>query len=248
MGKPPGKPDGKMKLMGVIAIVAAVLLLIVIALALWTTLHPKAPLPAAPATNLPDLPAPALPEARQKPIEAAPLPETKVPAAPQAPVTEVQPQPKEEAPQPSGTVTWRWLLYPVSPSILGQQIQGSMSGFQFVALGVTIYNRSTENVAVDNNAFSLNVDGKIYRSDQFSTADAVISGFPFLSPTTLAPGGTVSGQTAFMIPRVFSRVVADWQINVPKTVKVVRVDPAAPFAPAARPAAPAAPTNRSNEE
>lgn len=248
MGKPPGKPDGKMKLMGIIAIIAAILLLIVVALVLWTTLHPKAPLPAAPATNLPNVPTPALPEASQKPIEAAPLPETKVPAAPKAPVTEVQPQPKEEAPQPSGTVTWRWLLYPVSPSILGQQIQGSMSGFQFVALGVTIYNQSTENVAVDNNAFSLNVDGKIYRSDQFSTADAVISGFPFLSPTTLAPGGTVAGQTAFMIPRVFSRVIADWQINVPKTVKVVRVDPAAPFAPTARSAAPAAPTNRSNEE
>ena len=248
MGKPVGKPDGKMKLMGIIAIIVAVLLLIVIAVALWSTLHPKAPLPPAPATKLPDLPTPALPEARQKPLETAPLPETKVPALPQAPVTEVQPQPKEEPAQPSGTVTWRWMLYPVSPSILGQQIQGSMAGFQFVALGVTIYNQSTENVAVDNNAFSLNVDGKIYRSDQFSTADAVISGFPFLAPTTLAPGGTVAGQTAFMIPRVFSRVSADWQINVPKTVKVVRVDPGTPLAPAARSAAPAASTNRSNEE
>lgn len=238
---PDKKPNPTMPLLGWIAIAAAVLLVIALALMIYANfLRPQPALPAAPQLQLPDLPpAPALP---QKKAEAEPgpaLPQKQVEAPAAEPLPQAPPAP--EKPQPSGTVTWAWQLYPVSPSILGVQIQSQMPGYQFVALGVTIWNQSTEEVPVDNNAFTLNVDNRIYRSDQFSTADAVISGLPFLAATTLAPGGTIAGQTAYMIPRSYRGVVANWQLNMPPTVTVRRIDPKVPMPnpkPAPQPAAP----------
>lgn len=235
---PPSGPSTKP--LGVIAVIAALLLAAAMAIIIYTAMHRhNAPLPAGPATNVP-IPS-ALPEVKQKDLPQAALPQTNVPAIPEAPVTKVEPPPVEKAPEASGTVTWRWMCYPVSPSILGVQIQSQMPGYQFVALGVTIYNQSTENVPVDNNAFSLNVDGRLFRSDQFSTADAVISGLTFLTAQTLAPGGSTAGQTAFMIPNAYGKIMANWSLSLPPGVKVVRVDPVVPLqqpqqaAPAPRP-------------
>jgi hypothetical protein len=241
----PSRPAGSMRLLGIIALIAAVLLAAAIGLLIVRALtKSNAPLPAGPATVVP-VPQ-GLPEVRQPNLPQAALPETQVPSIPQAPVTKIE-TPAAPPPEASGTVTWRWMCYPVSPSILGVQIQSQMPGYQFVALGVTVYNQSSENVPVDNNAFWLNVDGRIYHSDQFSTADAVINGLPFLTAMTLAPGGTVGGQTAFMIPATYGRIAANWNLSLPKGVKVVRVDPVTPVQQP-RQAPPAAQPRPSTEE
>lgn len=227
-GKPAG---GAMPLWAWIALAAIALLIAIIAVLVYLNyMRPQRELPAAPQVQLPDLPkGPALPEKKVEDVPAPSLPQAQVVPQPQPPVTQAPPAPAKQ--EPSGTVTWSWQLYPVTPSILGVQIQNQMPGYVFVAMGLQIWNESTENVPVDNNAFTLNVDNRIYRSDQFSTADAVINGLPFLASTTLAPGGRVQGQTAYMIPRVYTRVGADWQLNLPPTIKVRRVDPKSAVVP-----------------
>ncbi|MCE5237964.1 hypothetical protein LLH23_05680 [bacterium] len=229
---PGKKPRAGLPLYAWIALIVIGLLIVAIAvLVYFNYVRPQPELPAAPQVQLPDLPkGPALPEKKVEDAPSAALPQTQVTPQPQAPLAQAPPQPQK--PQPSGTVTWAWQLYPVTPSILGVQIQNQMPGYQFVAMGIQIWNDCTENVPVDNNAFTLNVDNRIYRSDQFSTADAVINGLPFLTATTLAPGGRVQGQTAYMIPRVYSRISADWQLQMPATVKVRRVDPKSAVVPA----------------
>jgi len=242
----PAPPSGKksvggMSLLGWIALITVALLIIAIAVLVYLNyVRPQPELPAAPQLQLPDLPkGPALPEKKVEDLPVPSLPQTAVVPQPQAPVTQAPPPPEKK--EPSGTVTWSWQLYPVTPSILGVQIQGQMPGYVFVALGIQIWNDCTENVPVDNNGFTLNVDNRIYRSDQFSTADAVINGLPFLASTTLAPGGRIQGQTAYMIPRTYSRVGADWQLNMPATVKVVRVDPKSTVVPSGQYTPPAQP-------
>lgn len=248
----PKLPDGRMRLLWIIALLAALLMAVAMGLLAWKALHPtRAPLPSGPSTSIPTLPsAPALPEVRQQNLPQAPLPQTNVPAAPQSPVTEVTPPPLPQKAQPSGKVIWRWQLYQTNPQIMGVGIQEQTPGALFLALGVTIYNQSTESITVGNehNEFSLNVDNRIYTSEVFSTAANVISGFSPMVPTTLAPGGTFNGQTTFVVTGRFQHVMPNWQMNLPPGVKLERVDPAQPviwLRPASTPAP--APANQPDE-
>lgn len=249
MGKPVPKaypkserPDGRMRLLGTLAIIAGILLVLALGLLAYQNFfRPQKALPEAPQMQLPDLPAgPALPEKKVTDTPAPGLPETKV-VPPAAPALPQAPPPPPEAPKPSGTVTWSWQLYQIPLSFV---VTVPTPGYQTVALGVTVWNQSTENVLVSNeqNQFSVNVDNKIYTSEIWSTASAVFGGLPYMVPTTLAPGGTVGGYTVFMIPQRLNNVMAAWQVNVPPTVKVVRMDPKAPIVqsqqPQAQPAVP----------
>jgi hypothetical protein len=234
-------PENRSRQTVLLAIIAGVLLLAIVVLALIMGGRSNAPLPANPVDTA-SLPlAPPLPDVRQQnlPATTPPLPETRVQAPPQEPVTEVRtPEPE---PEPSGTITWKWLLYPVNPTVLGISVGRLMPGYQFVALGVTIVNRSTVPVDVDNNAFTITVDGRTYVSEVWSTGHAVIQGMPFLAAATLEPGGSMSGFTGYMIPLQIRRAVANWRPLVPPTVKVERVDPPSPMsgppAPAPSPSA-----------
>jgi hypothetical protein len=255
MGKPVPKvypkserPDGRAKLLGTLAILAGVLLLLIIGLVVYQNFfRPQKALPEAPQVVLPPLPAaPGLPEKKVTDTPAPGLPETKVvpPAAPALPQAPPPPQKQE----PSGTVTWAWQLYQIPLTFV---VTVPTPGYQTVALGVTIWNQSTENVLVSNeqNQFTVNVDNKIYASEIWSTASAVFGGLPYMVPTTLAPGGTVGGYTVFMIPQRFNAAMANWQVNVPPTVKVVRIDPKVPVIASQQPQAqPAMPQPRLPED
>ena len=139
------------------------------------------------------------------PATAPPLTRTQVQAPPQESLAEVQTTAPEPAPVASGTITWKWLLYPVTPTVLGISVGQRMPGYQFVALGVTIVNRSTIPVDVDNNAFTVTIDGRTYSSEVWSTGHAMIQGMAFLAPAKLEPGGEMSGFTGYMIPQQFRR-------------------------------------------
>lgn len=230
VGPPPGKkPAAGMPLFGWIALAAVALLIIAIAVLVYVNyVRPQRELPAAPQLQLPDLPkGPALPEKKVEDLPAPSLPETTVKPKPQAPLAEAPPPPEKK--EPSGTLTWSWQLYRINPTMV-VNMGNSMPGYQFVALGISVWNDSTENVPVsnDHNEFAVNVDNRIYVSEIWSTASAVFGGLPYMVPTTLAPGGRFGGYTVYMIPERFSRVTANWQLNLPPTVKVVCIPPKVP--------------------
>lgn len=243
----PGKPDKRMNLMGIIAIVAAVLLAVAVGLMLYKAMkRPNAPLPAGPATNIP-MPG-ALPEVKQQNLPQAALPETKVPAAPEVPVTKIEPPAKE--PEPTGTVSWKWQLYELNPTAIDVGMQGVLPGQIFVSLGVTVYNQSTANVEVTNekDEFTINADNVIYKASLWSTgASALIRGIPVLTPATLAPGGNVAGQMSYLIPGQFKQITVNWQPKVPKGVQVVRIDPSQPVIWLPRQQTPAVPKPQTDE-
>ena len=243
MGKPVPKtspqgppPNGRMKLLGLLAVIAGVLLFLALGLIVYQNFfRPQKALPEAPQVQLPPLPsAPGLPEKKVTDTPAPGLPETKV-EAPAAPALPQAPPPPEKK-EPSGTVTWAWQLYQIPLTFV---VTVPTPGYQTVALGVTVWNQSTENVPVGNehNEFSVNVDNKIYTSEIWSTASAVFGGLPYMVPTTLAPGGTFGGYTVYMVPQRFSRAMANWQVSVPPTVKVVRIDPKTPVIASQQPQA-----------
>lgn len=240
--------DGRMKFMGIIAIVAAVLLALAIGLMIYKAVaRPNAPLPAGPATNVP-VPG-ALPEVKQQNLPQAALPETNVPSAPQVPVTKIEP-PAPKAAEPSGTISWEWQLYEISPTVIDYSMQGVLPGQVFVSLGVTVYNQSTEHVDVSNehDEFTINVDNKIYKASLWSSgASALIRGIPVLTPVTLAPKGETAGQMSYIIPGQFSKIAAEWQPKVPKGVQVVRIDPKQPVIWLPRQATPAVPKPQTDE-
>jgi hypothetical protein len=235
MGKPPLSPkpaaDRRMRLMGILAIIAALLLALAIGIMIYKAMaRPGAPLPAGAATGVP-IPS-ALPDVKQKDLPQAALPEAKVPEVPQAPVPKVEAPPVEKAPEPSGTVTWRWQLYPITPTAFGQAIQPILPGFTTVALGLTVYNNSTVNIEVGNerDEFTVNADNRIYKADVWQSAASIFfNGLPYLQQTTLAPGGRADGFTVFAVPANARKITVDWRHSVPSTVKVVRVDPQTPI-------------------
>ena len=246
-GKPVGAPlpaggqpgDHKRPLVIIAVLTILVFAGVIVFLLYRMTEKTEAPLPAGPAPGSVQLPAaPGLPEVRQQNIPSAGgLPETNVPPKPQAPVTETQPPPPP--PEPTGTITWWWLLRPLNPSVLGEDMGDKLPHQQFVALGVTIVNNSTGSVGVDPNDFSLWVDGSVYPTQTFATAQGVMSGVPLLNWQTLGPGARTAGGTSFVIPDRFSRVVANWQPKQapPPAVKIVRMDPPTPWAATAGPSA-----------
>lgn len=237
MPKTPAKPpvpqaEGRVKWMGIIAIVAAVLLALAMGLLIYKALtRPNAPLPSNPATAVP-VPS-GLPEVNQPNLPAAALPETNVPTLPQAPVTKVEPPPApEKEPEPTGTISWKWQLYELNPTVIDVGMQGALPGSIFVSLGVTVYNQSTANVEVSNehDEFLVNVDNVLYKASLWSSgASALIRGIPVLSPATLAPNGSVAGQMSYVIPGQFKQISIQWQPKVPKGVQVVRIDPKQPI-------------------
>ena len=236
----PVKPDKRMNLMGIIAIIAAILLAAAMGIMVYKAMtHRNAPLPAGPATNVP-VPG-ALPEVKQQNLPEAALPETKVPSAPEVPVTKIEPPAPKET-EPSGTISWKWQLYEISPTVIDYSMQGVLPGQIFVSLGVTVYNQSTANVDISNehDEFTVNVDGKICKASLWSSgASALIRGIPVLTPITLAPGGNTAGQMSYIIPGRFNKLTVDWQPKVPKGVQVVRIDPKQPVIWLPRQATPA---------
>lgn len=207
------------------AIIAALVLLALLAFLVWSSMQPtRAPLPQAEVSNLPRLPSgPSVTQAEQMQLPNAPpltqAEQQQLPSGP--PVTQA-----EAPPQASGVITWEWALYKVNPTVLGVPMGEQMPGHQFVAVGVTIYNQSSVSVDVDHNAFRLTVDRRVYTTDVWSSANAVVGGMPFLGPTTLLPNATLDGFTGFMIPEQYQSAMADWQPRVPPTVEVRRIDPA----------------------
>lgn len=225
-----------------LAIAASVLLVFGLAALVYLNFfRPQPALPTATEVQLPPLPAgPPLPQKRVEAPAAPSLPEAPAkapvqPALPQAP-------PPPEKKEPAGTVTWAWQLYEINPTLV-VGLGDKMPGYMFVALGVTVWNNSTEKVPFGNehNEFTLIVDNKIYTAEIWSTASAVISGLPYMVPTTLGPNSSVGGYTVFLIPKQFGQIMAQWRINLPPTVKIVRLDPKVPVirAQAMSPAAPA---------
>lgn len=200
--KPAGKkPDGRMKLLGIIAIVTVVVLAAALLLLLILNNKSTSPLPAAPTGSLPPLPnAPSVAKVDADAVPMSPLPETQAQPVPQEPMTKVEAPPPQAG--PSGTITWYWQLYEINPSIIGVSMGDKMPGYLYVALGISVVNQSTVNVMVTNeqNQFKLNADNRLYASDLWKTAEAVISGLKFLVPTELAPGGRLGGYTVFMVP------------------------------------------------
>lgn len=238
---PPAKKapaPGRNRTLGIVAIAAAVVLALLMGFLIYSAMQRRnAPLPAGPATNVP-VPQ-ALPEVNQPNLPQAALPETQVPAAPQVPVTQVTPPPVEKEPDPSGTITWWWQLYQVTPSFISMYLGNPLPGHVFVALGVTVQNQSTVDVEVSNDRdeFSLNVDNRLYRADVLRTADAIFfNNVPYLVKTTLRPGGRANGFTVYPIPVRYSQVTVEWHPNVPRTVQVVRVDPKTPLITGPQPA------------
>lgn len=229
-----GKSDGWPPLKGSPAVKAAILLggllLVAVPVVLALTRPGQSPVTENPAAEI-NLPlAPPLPAVNRQQLPAAPpLTQTQVQPPPQESMIEAPATPAETVPQASGTITWKWLLYPVNPTVLGISVGQLMAGYQFAALGVTIANHSTVPVAVDNNAFTVTVDGRTYSSEVWSTGHAVIQGLPFLAPATVEPGGSISGFTGYMIPQQFRRGTANWRPAVPETVQVQRIDPPAPM-------------------
>lgn len=230
MGKPTAYPAAKSR-PGLspavwVAIILGVLLLGLLTYLVWNSRSKvEAPLPAAPASQLPDLPlAPPLPNTNQKPPPAgAPLPDTNVPAPQAAPaVTEA---PKVEQAGASGQITWWWNMGPLSPQVLNMPVPPTQ-GYGFVSLRVLVLNSSSEAVAVDHNAFTVTVDGQTYKAE---LGNSVVSATqePFLVPTTLQPGARTQGGIGFMIPATYARVSADWRPTVSPGIKIVRIDPQA---------------------
>lgn len=246
--KMPGKRDRQMNIMGIMAIIAAVLLAVAVGVMLYKGMkRPNAPLPAGPATNVP-MPG-ALPEVKQQNLPQAALPETKVPAAPEVPVTKIEPPAPKEA-EPTGTISWKWQLYELNPTAIDVGMQGVLPGQIFVSLGVTVYNQSTANVEVTNekDEFTINADNVIYKASLWSTgASALIRGIPVLTPATLAPNGNVAGQMTYLIPGQFKQISINWQPKVPKTVQVVRIDPKQPIIWLPRQQTPAVPKPQTDE-
>ena len=254
MAKIPPKPlvpqaEGRLKWMGIMAIAAAVLLALAMGLMVYKAItRPNAPLPASPATNVP-VPS-GLPEVNQPNLPQAALPETKVPSLPEAPVTKVEPPPAPE-PEPTGTVSWKWQLYELNPTLIDVGMQGVLPGQIFVSLGVTVYNQSTANVEVSNekDEFTINVDNVIYKASLWSTgASALIRGIPVLAPATLAPNGNIAGQMSYLIPGQFKQITINWQTKVPKGVQVVRIDPKQPIIWLPRQAQPNLPKPKAEDE
>lgn len=235
MGKPiksAGKKfDGRMKLLGIIAIITVILLVAALLFMLILNAQkPQSPLPAAPLGKLPPLPdAPSVAKVEAEPVPQSPLPEVEAEPVPQEPVTKTEAPPQPQG--PSGTITWYWQLYEINPQILGVSMGDKMPGYLYVALGISVVNQSTANVTVSNeqNQFKLNVDNRLYSSDLWKTAEAVISGLKFLVPTELAPGGSIGGYTVFMMPEQYRQVMPIWNLSVPEGVRVVRVDPRNPL-------------------
>lgn len=215
--------------MAVIALVAGLLLLVFAGMMLYERLSPGAALPDV-QHEPPQLPEAApLPDVQHEPPqlpETAPLPDVQQepPQLPEtAPLPEVQPAPTPAQPQAGGNVIWRWMLYPVNAAALGIPLNPS-PGYQFVALGITVENRSTENVQIDHNQFSINIDGRVYQPELISSA-ITFQQMPFLTSATIQSNASHSGCIGFMIPAQYRQVVAAWQHNLPPTVRVVRVDP-----------------------
>ena len=242
-GPPGGKPGGGWRPLWIIAALTLLVFAAVFGFLIYkATQKTEAPLPAGPPAQAAQIPAaPGLPEVKQENVPAAPgLPETRPVPQPQAPVTETKPPPPPPPPpEPTGTITWWWLLRPLNPSVLGEDMGDKLPGQQFVALGVTIVNNSTAPVGIDPNDFSLWVDGAVYPTHTFATAQGVMSGVPLLNWQTLGPGARTAGGTSFVIPDRFRRVVAFWQPKQapPPSVKIVRVDPSSPWATTAGPSA-----------
>lgn len=242
--------EGRMKWMGIMAIVAAVLMALAVGVMIYNAMkRPNAPLPASPAT---DVPVPSgLPEVNQKDLPQAALPETTVPTLPEVPITKVEPPAPAKEPEPTGTVSWKWQLYELNPTAIDVGMQGVLPGQIFVSLGVTVYNQSTANVDVSNekDEFTINVDNVIYKASLWSTgASALIRGIPVLVPATLAPNGNVAGQMSYLIPGQFKQITINWQSKVPKGVQVVRIDPKQPIIWLPRQAQPNLPKPQAEDE
>lgn len=228
------KPAAAIPLFGWIALAVIGVLVVVIAVLLYLNYErSQRELPAVPEMHLPDLPkGPELPQKQVDDIQAPSLPQVSVKAPPSTPVSQANPQPEKK--EPSGTVTWQWQLYQIPLTFV---VTVPTPGYQTVALGISVWNDSTENVPVgnDHNEFTVNADNRIYQSEIWSTASAVFGGLPYMVPTTLAPGGRFGGYTVYMIPEKFNRVMAYWQLNLPASVRVVRVDPKVAVIPSAQP-------------
>ncbi len=161
------------------------------------------------------------------PAAGPPLPAVdQQPPAPSPPLP--QATPPARAPQYTGTITWRWAIYPVDPQVLGILLGDKVAGNQFVALGVDVWNQSNARIEVKSGDFRLVVDGRSYPTDVWSTGSAsIVEGLPVMSPEAveLLPGGSLSGTTSYMIPARYQRLLPEWRVQVPPGVKVVRIDP-----------------------
>jgi hypothetical protein len=217
-----GKPPAQQRNLWLIAIPVVLVVAVLMGFLIYKIAHkPQGALPTTVAETT-DLPAPQPLPAVKESTEPAPaaLPEVKKPEGTQAPVVEAAPP---KPPENKGTITWRWALYPVNAQILGVPLEAT-PGYQFAALGVTIYNQSNASVAVDHNAFRVNVDGRVYAAELISSA-ITFQQMPFLIAATLQPDANMAGCIGYMIPVQYRTVVAEWQVIVPPGIKVVRVDP-----------------------
>lgn len=193
------------------------------------TQQPQQPQQPLTAVNPPSPAAgPPLPAVAQPPPAAGP-PLSAVSQPPPAP-SQALPQaaPRPSAPEHSGTVTWRWAIYPVDPQVLGILLGDKVAGNQFVALGVDVWNQSNAPIEVKSGDFRLVVDGRSYPTDVWATGSAsIVQGLPVMSPEAveLLSGGSLSGTTSYMIPAQYQRLLPEWRLKVPKGVKVVRIDP-----------------------
>lgn len=255
--QPAARPRRLLPLL-VVAVILAVAVLVLGGLVVMRALRgPQAPLPSAASAQLPPLPnGPALPRvAQQAPPSGPPLPNAEQPPRPaQSPLTAANPPvpapssplpavnppppapsqplpqtaPPTQAPEYSGTITWRWAIYPVDPQVLGILLGDKVAGNQFVALGVDVWNQSNATIEVKSGDFRLVVDGRSYPTDVWVTGSAsIVQGLPVMSPEAveLLPGGSISGTTSYMIPARYQRLLPEWRLKVPQGVRVVRIDP-----------------------